>query len=286
MNNKIKFLAVISLIIISLFIIIQLSLYFSINKVSNTTVTTTETSVLINTSTISITSTITTTVTQSSSETLSINLVNIQENKAASWNKPHLTVLVFPNNISKNNQNLEVNNAVVNSINQWQKSILAFTANYNQYSYLSQIKFTLYITGINDSLLQGNSNIRINFVEDIPSSLIGETQLLISDFNIIQNANITVTTKNLTLIGIQNVLTHELGHVFGLNHSLIKNDIMYFEREKNEVKEIILCPSTLDVFAIALLYHWIETPSFHPFYMTSVTLPDSIPYNKLSCELT
>jgi len=58
---------------------------------------------------------------------------------------------------------------------------------------------------------------------------------------------------------------------------------MYYEREKSEVKEQNLCPSTLDIYALALLYHWIETPSYHPYYTTSVTLPDSINHVVLAC---
>lgn len=244
------------------------------------TKTETSTSILINTSIVSITST----VTQSSDESLSINLVTIQDNKAASWSKTDFTILIFPNNSSNDQQNLELIGVVKDSINQWEKSILEFTDNYRQYSYLSQINFILYTAGINDSLLQGKSDIKINFVENIPSSLIGETNLLISDFNRINNANITVSTQNLTLIGIQNVITHEFGHVFGLAHSSTDIDLMYFEREKDEVKENYLCPSTLNIFALALLYHWIETPLYHPFYTTTVSLPDSISYDILNCE--
>jgi hypothetical protein len=58
---------------------------------------------------------------------------------------------------------------------------------------------------------------------------------------------------------------------------------MYSEREKNEVKEKKLCPSILDIYALALLYHWIETPSYHPYYTTSVTLPNSIDNVVLVC---
>ncbi len=245
----------------------------------------TETTTIINTTTITETS-VSTTTSQSSLQQLSIDLVTIQENKAASWSNPHLTVLVFPNNTLTNINNLEMVNVVKSSIDQWYNSILIFTKNYPQYSYLSQLEFTFYMAGVNDSLLHGAPNIEIYFVEDIPSSLIGETKLLISDLNFIQKANITITTNNLTLMGIQNVLTHELGHVFGLEHSFTEHDLMYFERDKNEVIEKMFCPSTLDIFAVALLYHWIETASYHPYYTTSVTLPNSIPYDVLDCKIS
>ena len=288
MKNRFAILLIsVSIVVISIPVIIQLQLYEPITNTMIITDTTTETSttVLINTTTVTITSitTIAPQNPQSSSEAVSINLVSIEENKAVSWSYPHLKILINLQEEMNIDTDYLVVDAVKSAIDQWQRSISDFINIHPEYAYLEQIAFSVYIQGVNDTLLQGNPEVEINFAKNLPSSLLGETKLLISSFNSIRTARIDIALSNLSLLGLHNVITHELGHVLGLEHSLIENDLMYSEREVREVKEKNLCPSTLDIYALALLYHWIETPSYHPYYATSVMLPDSINHVVLAC---
>jgi|TARA_B100000315_G_scaffold186223_1_gene175534 predicted Zn-dependent protease len=275
------------IVAISIPVIMQLQLYSPITNALIITDTTTKTSttILINTTTVTLTSitTITPQNSQSSSEVVSINLVSAEDNKAASWNHTHLKILINLQETLNIDTDYLVVDAVNGAIDQWQRSISEFINIHPEYAYLAEITFSVYVQGVNDTLLQGAPEVEINFAKNLPSSLLGETKLLISSFNSISTAKIDIALSDLSLLGLHNVITHELGHVLGLGHSLIESDLMYYEREKSEVKEQNLCPSTLDIYALALLYHWIETPSYHPYYTTSVTLPDSINHVVLAC---
>ncbi len=244
------------------------------------------TTVLINTTTVTITSTTTVTSqnTQSSPEMASINLVYVDENRAASWRYTHLKVLINLQGAQNIKADYLVVDAVKSAIDQWLRSISEFVNIHPEYEYLEQIVFSVYIQGVNNTLLQGDPDIQINFAANLHDSLLGETELLISNFNSISTATINIALSDLSLLGMQNVITHELGHVLGLEHSSIENDLMYSERERNEVKEKKLCPSTLDIYALVLLYHWIETTTYHPYYSTSITLPNSINNIVLACS--
>ena len=286
-NSYVILIIAISIITISIPFIMQMQLYEPITNTVIVTDTTTEisTTVLINTTTVTITS-ITTVAPQnpqSSPEMPLINLVYVDENRAASWGYTHLKILINLQGAQNIEADYLIVNAVKSAINQWLRSISEFVNIHPEYEYLEQIAFSVYIQGVNNTLLQGDPDVQINFALNLHDSLLGETQLLISNFNSITTATIDIALSDLSLLGMQNVMTHELGHVLGLEHSSIENDLMYSEREKNEVKEKKLCPSILDIYALALLYHWIETPSYHPYYTTSVTLPNSIDNVVLVC---
>ncbi len=250
-------------------------------------VTYTKTSTITSVSTNTLTSTATSIVTNTYTKTVikypSINLVTINEDNAVSWSKTSLKILVNGDDAHNFNPDVQVVDAACIAVEQWKRSISTFYEDNPEYSYLGRLVLTLYIKGVNDTSLR-KPDIEIKFTDILPSSLIGETKLLVTNDNYIGYAEITVGLKDLTLKGLNNVLIHEIGHALGLEHSSIENDVMYFEREKNEVTEVTLCPSTLDLYAIALIYQWIKNESYVPYNADFITLPEDIKYEVVACN--
>jgi len=238
-------------------------------------------------STTTTTSTITTTVTStvnvsSTPKTAQIFLISIQGGKAASWSKTRLSILVTRDTTSAESPGLQTDVAVTGAIDQWRRSIAQFTKSNIEYAYLNRLIFTVYIQGVNATALRGNPDIMILFADTLPS-LLGETKLFITNTLMIASANSTVMVKGQSTLGLQNILTHELGHAFGLNHASVETDVMYGERETQVVNEEHLCPSTLDLYALALIYSWIPIGNYSPYGATSVTLPQNIGYQNVAC---
>ncbi len=247
-------------------------------------VTSTTTLIITNTVTTNSTLTVTTTVTQTPVEAPSINLLSIQEGKAASWSKGHLRILVKPEDARRIDPDLQVVDAVGSAVDQWRRSIAEFTEGNPEYAYLRSLVLTVYVQGENDTLLQGTPDIDITFTESLASRLIGETKMLITSLHFISYADVTITVRDLSARGFRNVLTHELGHALGLNHSEREDDLMYSERDRGEIGEEVLCPSTLNLYALAIIYQWIETEIYSPYNATSVTLPENTEYKVLACD--
>jgi hypothetical protein len=257
-------------------------------------VTTTTTNTVTSTSFITTTSTVTTTVTtftagasggnvSTTPQTASIALISIQNGRAASWSKTTLSILITTNDTAALAPNLQTINAAGGSINQWRNSIAQFAKNYTQYAYLKQLTFKIYVQGVNDTALKSKPDITILFTDTLPS-LLGDTKLLIMSTPLISSVNTTVAVQGLNALGIQNVLVHEFGHALGLNHTTIETDAMYGEREKQAVSEEKLCPSTLDLYALSLIYQWSDTGIYRPYPGTAVTLPQNITYHTVACE--
>ncbi|MCL4437144.1 MAG: hypothetical protein M1503_04685 [Thaumarchaeota archaeon] len=273
-------------------------------KVTNTetiTTATTSTSTVTATATVTVTSTVTTTVTATATTTTtkttvgapggnasatpqiaSIDLISIQNGRAAAWSKTTLSILITTNSVATSAPDVQAVNAAGGAINQWRSAIAQFTKNYTQYAYLNKLTFKIYVQGVNDTALKSKPDIRILFTDTLPS-LLGDTQLLIMNTPLIGSVNATVAVQGLNTQGVQNVLVHEFGHALGLNHTSINIDAMYGEREKTAVSGEKLCPSTLDLYALASIYQWIPKVIYTPYSGTSVTLPQTITYQTISC---
>jgi hypothetical protein len=217
-------------------------------------------------------------------EIKSIDLVSVIEGQAASWNKTDLSILVNTENAETLAPELSVAEAAGGAIGQWRRSIAQFTSNHTDYTYLNSLNFTVYVQGVNDTALQGNADITILFNDTLPSRL-GETKILVTDEGEIAGANTTAALQGLSQTGLQNVLAHELAHALGLNHTDVETDLMYSEREKQEVSGETICPSNLDIYALASTYQWIETGSYIPYDDTSVNLPQNMDYHTVACTL-
>jgi predicted Zn-dependent protease len=179
------------------------------------------------------------------------------------------------------NPDLQTIDAVGGAINQWRTSIAQFAEDHTEYVHLDSLTLTVYVQGFNDTLLRGRPDVRISFTDTLPS-LLAETNLYITNTPQITSANTTAAVQGLSKQGLQNVLVHEIGHVFGISHTEFENDTMYGEREKQVVSTERLCPSTLDLYALASLYQWIQTGVYRPYAGTSVTLPQNITYQTVA----
>lgn len=256
---------------------------------STVTVTTATTSTVTATSTATITSTVTTTTagaqsgnTSTAPQATSIDLISIQNGRAASWSKTTLSILITINDEAASAPDLQAVNAAGGAISQWRSAIAQFTKNYTQYDYLNKLAFKIYVQGVNDTSLRSKPDIRISFTDTLPA-LLGDTKLLIMDTPLISSVNATVAVQGLNTQGVQNVLVHEFGHALGLNHTSIETDVMYGERERTAVSEEKLCPSTLDLYALASIYQWIPKVIYTPYRGTSITLPQNISYQTVAC---
>jgi hypothetical protein len=216
-------------------------------------------------------------------ETLETNLVSIQKDKASSWSRTNLKILVELDGVQKIRSDLPVLEAVGSAVSQWRISITDFTEKYPEYKYLENLNLTLYVYGYNESLMIGAEDIIIRFTDDLSSPLIGRTRLAVTTVYSIAHAEVTIDISELSLLGLHNVLTHELGHTLGLEHSDISYDLMFSEREVNEVSTEVLCPSTLDIYALTQTYQWIKAGEYSSFDSVEVATPEDIEYGEIGC---
>jgi hypothetical protein len=203
------------------------------------------------------------------------------------WNHTTLKVLVLAAENESWWSSTDINTAL-RAVGQWNDAITAFSSNYSDYSYLSNLKLQPTVS----NTIQPDFDIYIDWTE---FSLSNTTdQIGVSQFNtnydgtLITKCTINLATHthhgtSLSEADMQNVALHELGHSLGLGHGNYTGDLMYAYYTAGNPAEAV---STLDAYGVATLFAWTLNPaSFYPINswlnVNSVILPAAIPYKGL-----
>jgi predicted Zn-dependent protease len=176
-------------------------------------------------------------------------------------------------------------NTSLRAIGQWNEAIVAFAANYSDFSYL----YNLRIQPTVSSTWQPGYDIYINWHESLfnkSTDEVGLSQISANYQNAITNCTVNLavhTSHGVTLNegDMQNVALHELGHSLGLGHSNYTGDLMYALYTMGSPAEDV---STLDVYGVATVFAWeTNTSIFYPInnLVNQVILPASITYQFL-----
>jgi hypothetical protein len=200
------------------------------------------------------------------------------------WNRLTLNALL----VTADNEswwNPDYLNTTLRAIGQWNDAIKAFSANYSDFSYLSNLK----IQPIISNTTQPGFDIYINWTGS-PLSKTDEVGLsqISANFGTIINCTTNLATHTnhgeaLKEEDMQNIALHELGHSLGLGHSNYTGDLMYSVYTIGYAPEDV---STLDVYGVATLFAWeINATNFYPvsdwLKVNSVILPPNIVYRGL-----
>ncbi len=212
------------------------------------------------------------------------------------WTNPNLTIVINPATSTWYKQSYSTDAAY--AVQRWSESIIVFTDSYGN-NYLRQLTFNVYINNTVNGPVPSNPNVKISFVQNFPPPnrpALGVTQTRINTDNHFQTpitmrlaAQSPDGLNQLTDNDMTNIATHEFGHALGLDHpNTSTTDDNYLELMASEYNlpvgsttNPLEAPSTLDLYALATIYSWLQTsPTLTgpgP-EATSITLPASIPY--------
>ena|ERR1035437_1604834 len=173
-------------------------------------------------------------------------------------------------------------NSALRAIGQWNDAIAAFSSNYTDYSYLSNLRMKPTVS--NET--QPGFDIYVNWTESSFSSSdeVGLSQISANYRSVIINCTVNLASHDhhgdpLAEGDKQNIALHEFGHSLGLGHSNYTGDLMYAYYSTGSAVEAV---STLDVYGVATLFAWeLNTFNFYPvdhwLKENSVVLPSGIP---------
>ncbi len=178
-------------------------------------------------------------------------------------------------------------NDTLRAIGQWNDALRDFSANYSDYSYLSNVVvrwdlsnvtlkgYDLYFNWTQSSL--SNSSDEVGLAKTFVNS---DSSIVNCSISLAVNAN---HGDRLRSVDMQNIALHELGHGLGLGHSNFTGDLMYSLYTLGGGPKGV---STLDAYGVATVFAWMPNPtSFNPvsrwLTQNSVSLPMPISYQDL-----
>ncbi|MBI2184333.1 MAG: matrixin family metalloprotease [Thaumarchaeota archaeon] len=210
-------------------------------------------------------------------------LIESPSGGGAVWSQVVLKVLIDPNVYSPSS--IEVS-AGRRGIDSWKTYITWFSVKdwdgngAPDHPWLDRLSFIVYVMGVNESLLAGTADITVTYYSQIsPRSALGYASLdykRVGGQYAISYVEIALAVRGLSTVGIQNVAAHEFGHALGLGHSNKRGDLMYPAFDASTENRLVVLPSTLNLYALALTYGWLSSGVFSEYRgRLSVTLPPS-----------
>lgn len=173
--------------------------------------------------------------------------------------------------------------AVKRAFEAWDAALESFGRQYG-YEYLARFEFSVRVSTYD----VGGFDVKVYFSKVMVrgGEEIGAAEVQYARGRILE-AKITLYTRyqgrTLSPRDLMNVAMHEIGHILGLDHatsSMTLNgpELMY---KYYGLSQLELRPSTLDAYALGVLYSWAETGRFKPPDINLVRLPGRIQYRML-----
>ena len=197
------------------------------------------------------------------------------------WDHSTITVCVIPRDNESWWQPAYLD-AVLNGIAHWNDAIQKFASANTEFLFLSSVHLVPTVTYENVT----SFDVYIGWIGECESeTTIGQTHATIKSLCTILNSTVCLAAKApsghvMTGVDMQNIVTHELGHTFGLSHCSYSEDVMYSTISYSEtVKQL----SSLDLYALSQVFGWM-TNSIQFEYSnmcpeeSSITLPQNISY--------